>query len=110
MKKDIHRMRIIFTVVAITFVVILYTGCPQTPPEDVEDMVITRYMTKVVYHYGSVKPVLVTVMDKGTVVKAHPTSDGWYKIWWFEKGKWKTGYVPDSCLMHLLDTIDLAPE
>jgi hypothetical protein len=89
---------------------LLFVHCPQTPPDDVQDMVITRHMTRVVYHYGSIKPVIVTVMDEGTVVKAHPTSDRWYKIWWFEKGKWKIGYVPDSCLMPAEDTINLILE
>jgi hypothetical protein len=110
MKDCIVSVRIRSFSVLILSVIFLHTGCPQTPPDDVEDMVITQYMTRVVYHYGSIKPLLVTVMDEGTVVKAHPTSDGWHKIWWFEKGKWKTGYVPDSCLMRVPDTIDHAPE
>lgn len=68
---------------------------------------ISQHMTRVVYHYGSVKPLLVAVMDEGTLVRARATSNGWYKIWWFEKGKWKIGYVKDSCLVHLPDTTDL---
>lgn len=107
MNQGSHWSRILHATLLLLFVLFLYSGCPQTPPDDVEDMVITQYMTKVVYHYGSIKPLLVTVMDEGTVVKAHPTSDGWCKIWWFEKGKWKIGYVKDSCLAPLPDTLDL---
>ncbi|MBN2620960.1 hypothetical protein JXB22_07705 [candidate division WOR-3 bacterium] len=110
MNEYIIRMHIRFCLAVVLFIIFLQGGCPQTPPDDVEEMVITRYMTRVVYHYGSIKPLLVAVMDEGTRVKAHPTSDGWYKIWWFEKGKWKTGYVPDSCLMRVPDTIDHSPE
>jgi len=84
----------------------LFMACPQNPPEGARDMMILDDMTKVIYHYGSIKPLLVTVMDRGAVVKARETSDGWYKIWWFEKGKWKIGYVKGSSLVPVSDSMD----
>jgi hypothetical protein len=104
--KIVRGIRITGLIV-IQSLLFLAGGCPQKPPEDTVEMVITQHMTKVVYHYGSIEPLLVTVMDEGAVVRARPTSDGWYKIWWFEKGKWKIGYVKDSFLVHLPDSSDL---
>lgn len=102
MKARMERILVSLTT-ALSVIMLAQAGCPQVPPEDVQDMVVTEQMTKVLYHYGSIKPLLITIMDEGTAVKAHPTSDGWYKIWWYEKGKWKIGYVPDSCLMPVPD-------
>ncbi len=74
--------------------------CRQRPPGNAAEMKIVQ-TTKVVYHIGQIKPVVVGVKDEGDTVRAHPTSDGWYKIWWQEKGIWKTGYVDSTCVRSL---------
>jgi hypothetical protein len=74
--------------------------CRQRPPDNAVEMEIVQ-TTRVVYHIGQIKPVIVGVKDEGDTVRAHPTSDGWYKIWWEQKGVWKTGYVESNCLRPL---------
>jgi hypothetical protein len=90
-----------FSIIFLTMMLI-FCSCPQKPPQDAEEMIITE-TTRVVYHYGGVKPVLVAVLDEGDIVKARRTSHGWYKIWWWHKGKWKTGYVKQSSLRASLE-------
>jgi len=75
-------------------------ACPQRPPDNAVEMEIIQ-TTKVVYHIGQLKPVIVGVKDEGDTVRAHPTSEGWYKIWWLQKGVWKTGYVDSTCIRPL---------
>ena len=110
MIEHLSRTVRFYASILVMALIVILSGCPQKPPNDAEEMMITQHMTKVVYHYGSIEPLLVTVMDEGAVVKARPTSDGWYKIWWFEKGKWKIGYVKDSFLVRLPDSADLISE
>jgi hypothetical protein len=78
----------------------LCLDCRQRPPDNAVEMEIIQ-TTRVVYHIGQIKPVFVGVKDEGDTVRAHPTSEGWYKIWWQQKGIWKTGYVDSSCVRPL---------
>jgi|GEM_PF-2197416 len=109
MKDHYQPVRLTSLMIMFITAIVIFPGCPQTPPDDAVEMVVTENMTRVVYHYGSIDPLLVTVMDAGTVVRARTTTDGWHKIWWFEKGKWKIGYVKDSCLVRTPDTVDSRP-
>ena len=70
--------------------------CQQKPATDAQPMVITQ-MTKV-YYYAFIEPRVIAVLDEGDTVRAIPTKDGWYQIWWRGKRKWKTGFVDHSVL------------
>jgi hypothetical protein len=81
---------------AMGFLILLVWGCAEKPDPDARAMV-TRNMTRV-YYYAFIEPRTIAVLDEGDTVQAQPTKDGWYKIWWRGKTKWKTGFAKSADL------------